>query len=96
MMALAEREQAGDSMLNAQLRHARKAAGLTQGDMARLLGYKSKAQYCMLERGQRRVTVDVALRISRILNKSVEELFNVSEVNAVQTQSDGPRAVSAG
>jgi len=83
-------------MVRAKLKAARKAAGLTQGQMAHLLGYRSKAQYCMLERGQRRVTVETAFRIASILNKPIEELFDASEVHDVRTQNgDQPATLDA-
>lgn len=57
-----------------KLREARKNKGLTQKEMAEKLKI-SKAYYCLIEKGQRRVCVDLALKIAEILQKSVEELF---------------------
>ena len=83
-------------MVRTKLKAARKAAGLTQGQIASLLGYRSKGQYCMLERGQRRITIEMAFRIASILNKPIEELFDASEVHDVQTQNDDhPSALNA-
>ncbi|WP_035108015.1 helix-turn-helix transcriptional regulator [Desulfovirgula thermocuniculi] len=61
--------------MRAGLKAARKEKGLTQEQMARLLGFRSKSHYCMIENGQRGVSVETALRISEILGKSVKELF---------------------
>lgn len=82
-------------MLQAKLKAARTEAGFTQGQMARMLGYRSKSQYCMLERGHRKVTVETALRMAAILRKPVEELFDASAVHAMLTESAASTAVDA-
>ncbi len=64
-----------------KLRAARKARGLTQQQMAQLLGYKSKSHYCMVEGGQRGVSVETALRIAEILGVPVSELFDAHEAH---------------
>lgn len=70
-----------------KLKQARIEKGLTQEQMALLLGYKSKSHYCMIENGQRGVSVETALKISDILGKPVEELFDAVEVHAPLTNS---------
>lgn len=67
------------------LKIARDNKGISQEEMAIMLGYKSKSQYCMIENGQRRVPVDIALAISNILEQPVEKLFK-KELN---TGTDG-------
>ncbi len=68
-----------------KLKQARIDKGITQEQMAKLLGYKSKSHYCMIENGQRGISVEIALRICEILNKSVEELFDAVEVHDTPT-----------
>lgn len=68
-----------------KLRVAREGKGLTQEQMAHLLGYRSKSHYCMIENGQRGVSAEIALRISEVLGKPVEELFNVEDVHGMTT-----------
>jgi transcriptional regulator with XRE-family HTH domain len=70
-----------------KLRKARLDKGFTQEQMAQLLGYKSKSHYCMIENGQRGISVETALRISEILGKPVEELFDATEVHDAQTEA---------
>lgn len=57
------------------------ALGYTQDDMAKMLGYKSKSGYCMLENGKVKLTVETAKKISSILGISSEKIFedNVQE-----------------
>jgi len=56
------------------LRKARLRAGLTQSEVARRVGL-TRASYTNIERGYKNPSVVTALRIARILNRSVEELF---------------------
>lgn len=57
------------------LRRARLRAGLTQSEVARRAGL-TRASYTNIERGYKNPSVATALRIARILNKPVEELFS--------------------
>lgn len=66
-----------------KLRAAREEKGFTQGDMAKALGYKSKSHYCMIESGQRGVSVEIALAIADILQKPVESLFRAADVHGL-------------
>jgi|GEM_PF-1785485 len=61
--------------VNRRLKEARKAAGLTQSQMAALLGYRSKSGYAMIENGHNRPPLPVALQIAAIVKMDVEELF---------------------
>lgn len=57
-----------------KLKLMRKEAGLTQLKMAEELGI-SESQYCLLENGKRRMSLDTALKISAILKKTPNEFF---------------------
>lgn len=61
--------------LNNYLRAYRKRAGLSQDDVAFLLGYKSGAQVSRYERGARKPTLENALTFEAILSVPVRELF---------------------
>jgi transcriptional regulator with XRE-family HTH domain len=67
-----------------KLKAAREKSGLTQLQLAEALGYKSRSQYCMLENGSRGVSVGVAMALSGLLGKSIEELFDAEEVHVSQ------------
>lgn len=69
-----------------KLRAARKAARLTQKQMAEKLGFKSESHYCMIENGKRGVSVGTAIKLSKILKKPVEELFSTEDVNENETK----------
>jgi putative transcriptional regulator len=56
------------------LRMARIQAGMTQSDVARLVGL-TRASYTNIEKGHKNPSVVTALRIARVLNRPVEELF---------------------
>ncbi len=71
-----------------RLRSAREEKGLTQEQLAHLIGYRSKSQYCMIESGQRGVSVELALSIGQILGKPVTELFGAAEVHDSQVLSE--------
>ncbi|MDQ6418703.1 helix-turn-helix transcriptional regulator [Paenibacillus sp. LHD-117] len=70
-----------------KLRAAREQKGLTQGQVAEYLGYKSKSQYCMVENGQRGVSIGTAIALSNLLEKPIEHLFGAEEVHVAQTMA---------
>lgn len=61
-------------MLN-KLKKIRENRGLTQSDMAELLGYKHKSGYNKLELGDRKITLEQAKIISDYFNMSIEDIF---------------------
>jgi DNA-binding XRE family transcriptional regulator len=67
--------------MNDRLRKARRAKGLTQEEMAKLLGYQSKSGYSMIETGRNRPPLPVALHIAKIVGQEVEQLFPASDVH---------------
>ncbi|TNJ64031.1 helix-turn-helix transcriptional regulator [Paenibacillus hemerocallicola] len=67
--------------MNDRLRKARRAKGLTQDEMAKLLGYQSKSGYSMIETGRNRPPLPVALHIAKIVGQEVEQLFPASDVH---------------
>lgn len=64
-------------MQNQLLKYERKKRGLTQEYMAKQLGYKDKSSYCLIETGKVKPSVEVAGRISEILNLSSETTHNI-------------------
>lgn len=61
-------------MLN-KLKEIRENKGLTQSDMAELLGYKHKSGYNKLELGDRKITLEQAKIISEYFNMTIEDIF---------------------
>lgn len=61
-------------MLN-KLKKIRESKGLTQSDMAELLGYKHKSGYNKLELGDRKITLEQAKIISDYFNMAIEDIF---------------------
>ena len=59
--------------------------------MANKLGYNSKSTYNQKENGIRKISVEEAHEISKIFNKSIEEIFFKSEVakNATKLKETG-------
>lgn len=60
------------------LKHVRKAASLTQAQLAQLTGV-SRQTIIATERGDYAPSVYLALRIARSLETSVEEIFSLRE-----------------
>lgn len=60
------------------LKHVRKAAGLTQAQLAQLTGV-SRQTIIATERGDYAPSVYLALRIARSLETNVEEIFSLRE-----------------
>jgi transcriptional regulator with XRE-family HTH domain len=61
--------------LDNYLRAYRKRIGLSQDDVASLLGYKSGAQVSRYERGTRKPTLENSLAFEAILSVPARELF---------------------
>ncbi len=61
-----------------RLRAVRQAAKVKQVQIARKLGI-SKQLYSAIERGQRRLTYDMAVAIARELNTTPDKIFLVEE-----------------
>lgn len=60
------------------LKEYRKSLGLTQEAVAKKLGYSGKSGYCHLEQGNVKMTVQVAIKLKKILKlnkKEFEELI---------------------
>lgn len=60
------------------LKQARKASGLTQAQLAQLTGV-SRQTIIATEKGDYAPSVYLAIRISRTLNTTVEEIFSLQE-----------------
>lgn len=73
------------------LRKARLRAGLTQAELARRAGL-SRSAYTNIEKGNKHPSLVTALRIARVLNEHVEELFadDVSGGGLVKAGSRAP------
>lgn len=52
----------------------RKKAGLTQAQVAKLVGI-DRSFYVYIERGKRTPSLRVAIRIAQVLGRSIEEIF---------------------
>lgn len=60
-------------MIN-KLYDLRKETGLTQLEIANILSI-SRSYYGMIETGSRNTTLDLAIKIAKVFNKKVEEIF---------------------
>jgi putative transcriptional regulator len=61
------------------LRQARKNAGMTQEELAELVGI-DRAFYSNIERGKHTPSLSVAYKIARVLKSSIETLFFKDDV----------------
>lgn len=77
--------------MHIKLKKLREQFGYTQQEMAKKLGYNSKSTYNQKEKGIRKITIEEAHEISKIFNKSIEEIFFKSEVaeNATALKETG-------
>lgn len=60
------------------IRQLRKAAGLRQGDLARALGV-TRQTINAIENNKYDPTLGLAMRLARLLNTPVEEIFHLPE-----------------
>lgn len=71
-----------------KLKELRKAKGFTQEQMAKLLGYKDKSGYCQLENGDVKMTLEKAIKISKILGADIKEIFFETNVESGSTKQE--------
>ena len=64
-------------MNNKKLIEFRERQGYSQEQMAKILGYKNKASYCLIESGKTRMHIDLANKVSRVLELSDNEILEV-------------------
>jgi putative transcriptional regulator len=64
----------GDSMKNLKLKAARIEKGLTQADLAQLIGV-TRQTIGAIEKGKYNPTIKLCLNICRALGKTLDELF---------------------
>lgn len=69
--------------LGQRMLELRKAQGLTQGQLAELLGI-SQQLVAFYEKGQRRVPIDLLPDVARFLGVSVEELLGLNTTSAAK------------
>jgi len=56
------------------LLHKRKKCGFTQQEMADKVGIE-RTSYNRIERGKRKPSVDIAIKIANVLNVKVDDIF---------------------
>ena len=61
----------------ALLKAERVKRGITQEKLARLLGFKDKSSYCLIERGKTSVSVDTANQIAIHLGLSKDVAYKI-------------------
>lgn len=76
-----------------KLFEARKSANLTHEDMAEKLGI-SRAHYTHIELGTRNPSLEIAIEIAKVLNRSLDEIFLSSDVS--KCDQSPPRATGTG
>lgn len=62
-------------MKNQRLRNARIEKGLTQSELATIIGSKGKSSVSNWENGHSKPTLEVAIKLANTLEKDVEFLF---------------------
>ncbi|WP_244833400.1 helix-turn-helix transcriptional regulator [Clostridium sp. BJN0001] len=69
-----------------KLKDIREKRGITQADMAELLGYNHKSGYNKLENGERKISLEQAKTISDFFNLTIEDIFFDNLVNKMSTK----------
>ena len=73
--------------LESSLRQTRTAAGLSQQALARAAGVSRQA-YAAVESGTATPSTEVALRLARVLDATVESLFTLPEARGARVQAE--------
>ncbi|MBN2909127.1 helix-turn-helix transcriptional regulator [Polycladomyces sp. WAk] len=74
-------------MKNIALRSARLEKGLTQDELAKMLGYKGRQSISNWENGYVEPPLKVAIKVSKILGKDLEYLFSCYKVQETHTNN---------
>jgi len=61
--------------INEQIRKLREKKGWTQGELAKKMGFATKASICLIESGQRRVSASKVVRFAKIFGITPTELL---------------------
>jgi len=72
-------------MKNIALRKARLEKGLTQDQLAKMLGYKGRQAISNWENGYIQPPLRIAIKVSEILGKDLKDLFSAHEVQDSHT-----------
>ena len=64
-----------DSILGRNLKCLRKKEKYSQEDMSRLLGYRDKSSYCLIENGETKLSIDKLVNLSEFFGISVDDLL---------------------
>lgn len=78
--------------LGAHIALLRKARGMTQGELARAIGVSQQAVFAY-EIGERRVSVFILVKLSKVFSTSVEELMGVTRPVRIPKRRLSPRAM---
>ena len=70
-------------MIGEQIKNRRQALGLTQEELARRMGYKSKSTINKIELGINDVSQSKIMQFARALNTSVDYLMDMGGVEAL-------------
>lgn len=63
------------TVLSRNLKYLRKREGYRQEDMARLLGYRDKSSYCLIEGGGTKPSIENLVNISEYFGVTVDDLL---------------------
>lgn len=81
---------------NTALKTARIEKGLTQNQLAKLLGYKGGQAVSNWENGYIKPPLRIALKIAKILDRDIDHLFFDDEVQESHTISTKPTGTEGG
>lgn len=62
------------------LKELREKAGVSQEKLATELGYKHQSAISMIENGERKIPTDKIPLLAKVLNCSIEDLFETEKV----------------
>ena len=61
------------------LHQLRLEEGFSDSEMARELGYKTPTGYWLIEKGERKASVDILYHLAKLFDVTMEELLTVEE-----------------
>lgn len=83
-----QHEIGGDNVTLNKLKELRLQKGYTQEKMVEFLGLKYKSHYCQIENGDIRPSLDIANKIAKVFNMTIEEIFFDEKVHDARTNND--------
>ncbi len=79
-------QQNSGNNIGSRIKAARDERGLSQGDLAKALGFQTATAISLIENGERKVTAGILQQLSEVLHRDIKYFLGQDEGAAVDVQ----------